>query len=499
MCPEGKPKLAGALALVAVVLVGGVGCGGADSKRELAEFYTQRIIWGSCSGFAGGDKLGPEVECAKVLVPIDYDKPNGTTGQVAISRLRARGDRVGSIVVNPGGPGASGLDKADTLGKTALGERFDVVGFDLRGSGASTPKIECLTLSETATLRPDDYQTDWSPSGVETVERNNRDYVDKCVERSGTELLGHVGTREVARDLDVIRAVLGEEKLTYLGYSYGARLGSTYAEAFPRNVRAMVLDSGVPLDGPVADLVKFYASLQQAFDTYARDCAENVDCPVEADPSRASHVLQRLLNPLIGQPIPVGTRTLTYSGAVTAIVAALYNPAGWSTITSGLQQLRSGRGDILLDAAETVPGIVDTTVQTAVFCLDDPRTTDRAAAAARQERMFAAAPFLNDGNFKGQAPLDKCAFWPTPPTGTPHTFSVSGLPPMVVVAATGDPAAPYDGNQKLAHQLNSPLITYRGTQHGVFLLSGSTCVDAPVLNYLTELTPPADGLLCQPA
>ncbi|MBF6327690.1 alpha/beta fold hydrolase [Nocardia transvalensis] len=485
-----------ALATTAVLAVG-LGCASTTVDRGLAEFYDQHLAWGSCAGFRGGDTLGPEFDCARVLVPIDYDKPDGSTAQIALSRLRARGERIGSVVINPGGPGGLGLDDAG-LGRTALGDRFDVIGFDPRGAGASTPKVECLTRSEAATRGPEDFPTDWSPTGVEAMERKNRDYVATCVERSGVELLGHVGVREAARDLDIIRAVLGDEKLTYLGYSYGSRLGSAYAEAFPHKVRAMVFDSGEPMDGPVIDLVKFYASLQQAFDVYANDCARSADCPLGTDPTEASRSLQRLLNPLIAQPVPAHDRTLTYSDALNAIVAELYSPSGWPTITNGLRQVQSGRGDILREAADGVPTIVDADMQTAALCLDGPRTTDRAAAADLQRRMFAAAPFLDDGHFDGRAPLDKCAFWPTPPTSTPHTFPTTGLPPLVVVAATGDPAAPYDGNRTLARQLGSPLVTYRGNQHGVFLVSGSPCVDVPVLKYLTDLTPPPD-IDCHPA
>ncbi|MFI6167875.1 alpha/beta hydrolase [Nocardia sp. NPDC051052] len=478
-------------------MTGGIGCDSTSTDRGLAAFYDQHITWGSCSGFSGADTVGPEIECARVLVPIDYDKPDGNTAQIATSRARARGSRIGSAVFNPGGPGGLGLGKAAALGRTALGDRFDAVGFDPRGSGASTPEVECLTPSEAEVMRPDDFETDWSPAGVDAAERQNRDYVAKCVQRSGTELLGHVGTREAARDLDVIRAALGDDKLTYVGYSYGTRLGAAYAEAFPQHLRAMVLDSGEPLDGPVVDMVKYYASLQQGFDTYARDCTQHTDCPLGTDPSKASHVFRTLLNPLIGQPVPVGERTLTYSDALTAVVAELYAPTGWPTITTGLRQLKSDRGDILLETANGMQAKLDTTLQNAVLCLDGPRTTDRAAVAAVQQRMFAAAPFLDDGHFAGHAPLDKCAFWPTPSTSTPHTFTPSGLPPIVVVAATGDPAAAYEGNQTLARQLGSPLVTSEGKQHGVFLISGSSCVDTSVLKYLTELATPPDGLNCR--
>ncbi|WP_028922618.1 alpha/beta fold hydrolase [Pseudonocardia acaciae] len=494
-------RVIGAAAAMAVVFAVGTACTGSTpgstNDTGLAKYYDQHITWSPCSGFTpDGPQLGPDIECARVLVPIDYDLPSGPTAQVAISRHRARGDRIGSVVLNPGGPGTLGLRTA-TLGAKALGDRFDVVGFDPRGSGASTPRIQCLTPEENAAMRPDDIETDWTPAGVDATERNNRDYVAKCIQRTGTQLLGRLGTRETARDLDLIRAVLGDPKLTYVGYSYGTRLGAAYAQAFPDRVRAMVLDSGEPLDGPVIDMAKYYGSMQRAFDAYAADCARHRDCPVGTDPRQATRVLHTILRPLLTRPVPAGDRPLTAGEALQGVLDGLYSPSGWPGITTGLRQLRSGHGDALRATVERFDTTEDLTLENATLCLDGPRIPNRAEVATQQQRIFAAAPFLAIGGFHGQAPLDRCAFWPAPPTSTPHTFDVSNLPPFVVVAATDDPAATYDGNRLLANQLHSPLITHHGKQHGVFLVGDAPCVDAPVLHYLTTLTPPPGGIDCR--
>lgn len=483
--------------LLLVVLVAASIAGCSNSGEGLTEYYGQRVEWGSCAGFDGSESLSSNIECGRVQVPLDYGTPNGKTAHIAVSRMRARGDRIGSIVVNPGGPGAVGLAKAE-LGDTALGDRFDVVGFDPRGLGASSPQVECLLREEYQVNRPDDLITDWTSSGLEAAEQRSRDFVAKCVERSGADLLGHVGTREVVRDLDVIRAALGDSKLTYLGYSYGTRIGTMYAEEFPQNIRAMVLDSAADPARPLGEQVSYYERLQKGFDAYAADCAKSDDCPVGVDRTLSSNRLQSLLKPLLSTPAPASdSAVLTYNDAVRAIVATLYRPERWSTITVGLKELTVGRGDTLRGVVDYLSGKMDTALQTAVLCLDDPRIVDRRTAGALQQRMLDVAPFLDSGGFQGEAPLDKCAFWPVQPTSAPHSISVSGLPGIVVVAATGDPAVAYTENQSLARELGASLVTLDAAQHGVFLAGGSSCVDIPVLKYLSELTKPAEGLMCR--
>ncbi|QII05959.1 alpha/beta hydrolase [Rhodococcoides fascians A25f] len=470
----------------------------------LEAFYNQTLQWESCDRYnTDGSELGDSVECAMVTVPLDYADPAGTTIEVAISRTRAAGEKIGSILMNPGGPGSSGLYLATQADGTAVADRFDRVGFDPRGIGASEPEVRCLTSEEVDEERrePD---VDVSPEGIAATEAEHRDYAAQCVDRTGADVLEHVGTREVVRDMDVIRAVLGDEKLTYVGYSYGTRIGTAYAEEFPSNVRAMVLDGALdPDQSPVDEAVAQGAAFQTAFDQFAADCAQTDTCPLGTDPARAVAQFRSLVDPLIDQPAETtDPRGLSYDDAITGAQQALYSQQLWRLLRAGLNELRDGRGDTLLRLADTYSGRLEDGSYTniddafnAVRCVDGPPTTDRAAADEADARFRAAAPYLDDGRATGNAPLDLCAFWPVPNTSDPHIVDVEGLPTLVVVSTTNDPATPYQAGVELAAQLRGNLVTYDGTQHTV-AFSGVGCIDDPLVNYLVDLVPPGDGLRC---
>lgn len=470
----------------------------------LAAFYTQVPVWESCESYDTDESgLGSSLECAKVTVPLDYDDPAGETAQIAISRARASGDKIGSILFNPGGPGSSGLYTATQAEGSAVAERFDRIGFDPRGIGASTPAIRCLTTDEVDAERrePD---VDVSPEGIAAREAEQRDYAEKCAARTGTDVLEHVGTREVVRDMDVIRSVLGDEKLTYVGYSYGTRIGTAYAEAFPAGVRAMVLDGALdPEQDPIDEAVDQGAAFQGAFDGFAADCAQTETCPLGTDPALATQRFRQLVDPLIEQPADTtDPRGLSYDDALTGTQQALYSQSLWRLLTAGLAELSDGRGDTLLRLADLYTGRLDDGSYSnlddafnAIRCVDDPPTTDRAEAGEADSRYRAAAPFLDDGRGTGSAPLDLCAFWPVPNTGDPHSISVTGLPKLVVVSTTFDPATPYQAGVDLARQLGGDLITFEGTQHTV-AFSGEQCIDSPLVDYLVDLVPPGNDLVC---
>ncbi|MCX5042631.1 alpha/beta hydrolase [Aldersonia sp. NBC_00410] len=470
---------------------------------ELSKFYDQTPTWSSCDEFETDAPLPSRLECARITVPIDYDAPDGATAEIAISRERATGDKIGSLLLNPGGPGGSGLSMATRAGGTPIADRFDVIGFDPRGVGASTPAVRCTT-AEQADAERADLDTDMSPIGIDQTEREDRDYIAGCVGDSGDDLLAHIGTREVVRDLDIMRAVLGDEQLNFLGYSYGTRIGAAYAEQFPQRVRALVLDGAVLPDAdPSDDTVAQAAGFQGAFDDYARDCAAVPACPLGQDPTQAVAAYRALVSPLADHPAATtDPRGLGYNDAITGTVQALYSPDQWRTLTAALRELARGHGDTLLQLADISEGRDDegeysnlNDAFNAIRCVDDPRVTDRAVAGDMDTRYRAAAPFLDDGRGTGSAPLDLCAQWPVPATSTPHRSEASGLPPVVVVSTTNDPATPYPDGVALADQLGGSLITYRGTQHTV-TLSGVACVDDAVADYLVSLTPPPDGLTC---
>ncbi len=480
----------------------------------LESFYAQTVTWGSCAGYATASTdeqsfADPSLDCTRVEVPLYYADPTGRTASIALLRLRATGESTGSLLVNPGGPGGSGMSLAANLvvpySATPLAQHVDLVGFDPRGVGASTPAVDCLTDVEADAQRADD-DADTSPAGIAQTEQEAKDYAATCSERVGDDVLAHVGTREVVQDLDVIRSVLGDEQLSYVGFSYGTRIGTAYAEKFPANVRALVLDGALdPTASTTEEVVGQAKGFQGAFDAYAKDCAKQSSCPLGTDPARSTARYQALVDPLLETPAATSDpRGLSYADATTGTITALYSPELWRALTQGLTELAAGRGNTLLALADVYSGRDGTghyTNQddafTAIRCVDDPPVTDRAELDAADTAYRKAAPFLDDGRGSGNAPLDACAFWPVPPTSTPHTPQVAGLAPPVVISTTGDPATPYQAGVALAQQLGGSLVTYRGTQHTAFL-SGVPCVDDAVFAYLLRLTLPADGLTCGP-
>lgn len=485
---------------------------GAPPPAELSPYYSQKLSWGLCAPFAttaddASAFAAKTFECARLAVPLDYAKPNDATKvSIAVLRQKASGNRIGSLLFNPGGPGASGMSLVASLSgdlqDSALSQRFDLVGFDPRGVGASTPAIHCLTDDEWAAYRAD-LDVDPSPAGVAQTEAENKQYAGQCAQRSGgNEVLANVGTRDAAKDMDILRAALGDPKLTFLGYSYGTFLGTTYAEEFPHNVRAMVLDGAVnPTESATDRNVGQYAGFQKAFDAYAADCAKNPACPLGTDPGQATGVFQTMVRPLITKPVAVGSRTLSYNDAVTGTLQALYVQDLWPALTRALSGLRAGDGRVLLALADLYDergndGRYSNTQDAfnAILCQDTARTTDRAVVADTNRRTNAAAPFTDPGLGPVGA-LDVCAFWPVPPTDQAHTPNVAGLAPTLVVSTTGDPATPYQDGVDLAHELGATLLTYVGTQHTASL-HGDRCIDKAVTAYLVDGTLPEAGTRC---
>ncbi|MDT7607216.1 MAG: hypothetical protein QOG96_1719 [Pseudonocardiales bacterium] len=465
---------------------------------ELQRFYAQELVWSRCAPF----------DCTYLRVPLDYGQPAGRTARLAVLRQRASQPdrRIGSLVINPGGPGESGTDAATGLAKrvrnTPLGERFDLVGFDPRGVGKSEPAIECFTATEQDADRAD-AQLDNSPAGVARQEGKAKDYDAKCAQRSGADLLANVGTRDAARDMDVLRSALGDQKLTYLGYSYGTRLGYTYAEQFPNNVRALVLDGALDPDQTQIDRsVAQSAGFQRAFDAFAAWCAPKRPCPIGNDPAAANQVFRDLVLPTITAPVPLSDgRILSYNDAMTGTISALYSARRWEQLRHGLVELAGGHGDVLMELADSYQGRGpdgsydrSTDAFTAIRCVDDKPITDPVVLAESDRRSRAAAPFRDDG--RGVDPArDVCAFWPVPHTGEPHQPKVAGLPQTVVISVTGDPATPYQAGVNLARSLNARLISVQGSQHTA-ALHGNRCVDDLVTSYLTDLAVPAEGAHC---
>jgi pimeloyl-ACP methyl ester carboxylesterase len=482
----------------------------------LAKFYGQTLSWGDCKSYATTDDDAQVLkerglQCTRLSVPLDYAKPDGDTITLGVLRHQATrsGQRIGSLVINPGGPGAAGLATAvrlaDDAKNTTLVERFDFVGFDPRGVASSEPSIKCFTDAERDTDRANDDELDTSPAGVAKVEAEEKDYASKCVARTGkgTAMLANIGTREVARDLDVLRSALGDEKLTYLGFSYGTRIGSTYAEDFPKNVRALILDGALdPNQNAVDELVAQGAGFQNAFDKFVLWCVKRQDCALGADQAQAITAFQGLVRPLEQHPVALDDgRKLSYGDATTGVIQALYSQELWEYLNTGLNELKNNKASTLMLLADAYlergqDGHYSTTQDafTAIRCVDDPRVTDKNVVLQAQTKYKQVAPFLDDGNPPSTA-LDACAFWPVPNTSQPHLPAINGLPPVLVISTTNDPATPYAAGVSLAKALGGGLLTFEGTQHTAFLQKNK-CVDDAGTRYLVDLQLPPTGTRC---
>ncbi|ULE32055.1 alpha/beta hydrolase [Mycobacterium sp. IDR2000157661] len=463
--------------------------------------------WGDCERFLDTADI-PTAQCGMVAVPVDYTKPEGAQAQLAVIRIPASGNRIGVLMVNPGGPGASAVETVAGMGAaladTEIGRSFDLVGVDPRGVGHSTPELRCRTDAEFDVFRREPL-ADYSPAGVAHIERLYGEFVQACVDRVGTEFLAGVGTATAVQDMDVVRAALGEHRISYLGFSYGSELGAAYAARYPDRVRAMVFDGAIdPRLDPIASRIRQMSGFQAAFDDYAADCAQSPGCPLGTDPSQFVARFHQLVNPLVQRPgYTSDPRGLSYQDAITGTVNGLYSQRYWTYLTSGLLGLQRGTdaGDLLL-LADEYQGRNETghyTNQqdafTAIGCVDAPFPTDSATWVEADRRVREVAPFLSYGGFTGFAPRDVCAMWPVPPTSEPGPASSPGPGKVIVVSTTGDPATPYQAGVDLARQMSAPLITFEGTQHTV-VFNGDACVDTAVVNYLVDSVVPPDGLRC---
>ncbi|MGU3502885.1 alpha/beta hydrolase [Mycobacterium sp. C31M] len=489
--------------LLASLAVAGMLCAPAHAEPEAV--FGQPVVWGSCAQFLGERPVISTAQCGTVPVPVDWTSPGGAQAQLAVIRIPASGQRIGNLMVNPGGPGASAVDTVADMGtalaETEIGRRFDLVGFDPRGIGYSTPQLRCRSDAEFDAYRREP-MADYSPAGVAHIENVHRWFAQSCLNRMGPDFLASIGTATAARDMDTVRAALGDEQVNYLGFSYGTELGTAYAEQFPDRVRTMVLDGAMdPAADPIDENIAQLTGFQGAFTEYATNCARSPDCPLGTDPAQFVTRYHELIDPLVQRPgLTSDPRGLSYADAITGTANALYSKRYWPYLTSGLLGLRRGTdaGDLLMladdylgrDAAGRYTNQQDSF--TAIRCVDAQYPPDPAVWAEADRRTRIAAPFLEYGTFTGIAPRDICALWPVPASGSTRPAVSPGPGRVVVVSTTRDPATPYQAGVSLAQQLQAPLITFDGSQHTV-VFNGDACVDTAVLAYLTEqVSPPAD-------
>ena len=461
-------------------------------------YYKQQLRWRACrDGF----------ECAKLLVPLDYGDPKRGQLQLAVIRLPA-GDpsrRIGSLVVNPGGPGGSGVDYARAARQqitAQVRQRFDVVGFDPRGVAASRPAVRCVpadTLDEyiAADASPDDR------AEVRDLVDMSQEFVDGC-EKQSAKLLPYVGTIDAARDMDVLRAALGDDGLTYLGKSYGTYLGAYYAELFPRRVRALVLDGAVDPDLSGEDTNRAQAKgFEVALRAFVQDCVRRKDCPlgsggVDAAMGRLGDLLARTDRQPLGNQLNDG-RQVTQSLAVLGIAAALYDKRAWQYLRLGLDSAFKGDGTVLLQLGDQLIGrrqdgtyTNQTESNLAINCVDRPMPSSVSRYEQDANEADKVAPHFGKFVTWGTLP---CAYWPI--DAKQRDIDAGGADPILVVGTTRDPATPYEWAEALADQLDSGvLLTLDGDGHTAYG-TGNACIDRAVDAYLLEGTAPERGTTCR--
>lgn len=467
----------------------------------LEPYYDQQLAWVDCSD--GAEEV---VECATLMVPLDYADPEGATVEVVVNRLPATGDdRIGSLVLNPGGPGGSGLEYARSpdVVTAQVREAYDVVGFDPRGVGSSSP-IDCLDDAELDEFLAIDASPD-DPGEAAALDDTAAAFAAGCEERSG-DMLPHMGTVDVARDLDVLRAVLGDDQLNYLGKSYGTLIGSLYAEQFPDRVGRMVLDGVVdPTKTAEESALGQAAGFEQALRAFLEDCqVYTEECPLIGDIDEGVARIGEFLDQVDAEPIVTESgRELTQSLAVLGLAVTLYDSEnGWPFLRAALAEIiDGGTAENLLIASDIYTergpdgsyGSNSNEVIYAVSCMDQGDALDIDESMARMPAFEAASPLFGPYTATGSLP---CAHWPAPPTNGPHEITAPGAGPILVVGTTGDPATPYESSVALAESLESGvLLTFRGDGHTAYE-RGNICIDENVDRFFLTGEAPPEGTEC---
>lgn len=475
--------------LVIVIATGllALACAGTEAETDAessraddaatTEPSVEPIAWEACG----------ETRCATVAMPLDHDDPGGATIDVFVRRRPADGNRIGALFVDFGGPGAGASTRIDSFPvPEAITERFDIVGMDPRGVGRSSP-LDCGL--DPATLYSADPTVEDGADARRLVDLSER-YADDCEQQRG-DVLAHLGTRDVARDLDRIRAGMGDDQLSYLGFSYGTAIGQAYAEQFPDRVRAMVLDGVVdPAPDGIDAAAAQAAGFELALANWAADCPDRSSCPFgDGALGSVDRVLDRAE---AGIGSSGATRVLGRGEAAIALSYALYSPSLWHALDQALADALDGDGRRMVTMADAFTELVDFAAYFAVSCLDSswPRDTevflDRAAAAGERAPRFGEA-IVND--------YLRCAVWPAgaDPLGA---ITAPDAPPILVVSTTGDPATPHAGGVRVAERLASGvLLTHEGEGHTI-VYAGNRCIDGAVTAYLTSLELPGAGSRC---
>ena len=469
-----------------------------DPALGLDAFYGQTPAWEDCGG---------GYECATVQAPLDWDDPTAGAIELAVKRSPATGgddERIGSLLTNPGGPGASGIDFLGSVVDYVLGDdvlaAYDVIGFDPRGVAGSTP-VDCGDDATVDAFFTTDYPMA-SQEDVEAARERAEAFGAACLEATGPAL-GEVDTVSAARDMDLMRAVLGDEKLYYLGFSYGTFLGATYADLYPENVGRLVLDGALDPSMSNDDLVVGQAvGFENALRAYVEDCQQDAGCPLRGSLEDGLAQVADVVAKAEVSPLPAGNAEVNGTLAWYGVVVTLYDDGSWPYLTMALDEaINAGTGSTLLELANfyldrTSDGAFTSNSMIAfqaINCLDYPMVArDYDEMLAFADQVEAVAPTFG----REFAMAIGCETWPFQATGERRPLTAEGAAPILVVGTTGAPATPYEWSVALADQLASAeLLTWEGEGHTAYGRGGA-CVDEVVETYLLEGELPAGGASC---
>ena len=470
-----------------------------EVAANLEEFYWQTLEWESCEG--------GNFQCATAKAPLDWDEPERDSIDLALIRSTSSGEPTGSLLVNPGGPGGSGVnfvrDSVEYATSDRLRASYDIVGFDPRGVGASSA-VDCYDDPDELTdflyeLSPNEPGTD---AWIDDLERSNAEFGAAGLEHTG-ELLGYVDTVSAARDLDLLRAVLGDEKLNYLGYSYGTLLGATYAELYPRNTGRLVLDGAVD---PATTDFEVTATQAQGFESALRaflaDCLTGSECAFRGTVDQAMAEVALIFDRLDRSPLrAVDGRMLGSSAMFTAIILPLYSQETWPYLSTLFEDVRAGSAEVAFSLADSYYSrdengeFLDNSSEAfiAINCLDYMSTSTRETLQAEAAELATLAPVFGPQMSYGGTSCDE---WPFPSTRERTPIAAAGSGPILVVGTTNDPATPYKWAVSLAEQLeNGHLVSYDGEGHTAYNKSNA-CVNDAVDGYFIDGTVPESDPQC---
>ncbi|MFE7029913.1 alpha/beta hydrolase [Streptomyces sp. NPDC057621] len=514
--PNPSPPRAAALTATALLLLAALAGCGDDGGSADEDLSAQKLSWKDCpepsESEGGGDAPSPlpdgdTWQCATLKAPLDWDKPKGDTIGLALIRARTSGAedrRIGSLLFNFGGPGGSGVTTLPAFGKDydELRTRYDLVSFDPRGVGRSAG-VKC----EDSEQLDEYFQQDATPDD-EAEQRtllNSTKNFNKACEKNSGKLLPHVRTTDAARDMDLMRQVLGDDELHYFGISYGTELGGVYAHLFPEKVGRAVFDAVVdPTQNSEQGSLGQAKGFQLALDNFAEDCAAKAEeCPLGDSAQDVKDRIATLLKELDGKPIPgIFPRQLTQTAATSGIAQSLYSKEFWEYLTEGLQQAYDGDGKVLMLLSDSMNGRNQdgeysniSAANVSINCADDKPRYTAADVTAKLPEFRRASPVFGDYLAWGMV---GCTDWAVAGDADHPDVTAPGSAPILVVGNTGDPATPYEGARKMVDALGKGVgveLTYKGQGHGAYD-SGNKCVRGAVNGYLLNGKVPRTGTVC---